>query len=62
MRKNRKEQKNKNTKKRYVAGISWRLFGALALFVMLILIVIWVITASNTLSFLITVRLRSLTL
>ena len=27
---------------RYVAGISWRLFGALAFFVVLILIVIWV--------------------
>jgi flagellar biogenesis protein FliO len=41
MKNNGKEQKN-NPKKRYVAGISWRLFGALALFVMLILIVIWV--------------------
>ena len=41
MRKNRKEQKN-SPRKRYVAGISWRLFGALALFVMLILLVIWV--------------------
>ena len=28
--------------KRYVAGISWRLFGSLIIFVTLILIVIWI--------------------
>lgn len=31
-----------HTGNRYVAGISWRLFGTLALFVILILIVIWI--------------------
>ena len=31
-----------HTSNRYVAGISWRLFGTLALFVILILIVIWI--------------------
>lgn len=35
-------EKKNGRESRYVAGISWRLFGTLALFVVLVLIVIWV--------------------
>ena len=37
-----RNQEKKNRQGRYVAGISWRLFGTLTVFVVLILLVIWV--------------------